>query len=70
VHERAFDLLVDLLQIRLPSLQEFAEVRKSVGQDSNGVSHIENDDRLINIRLEIATSTTETCRHIIRPLPA
>src|SRR5262245_60326597 len=65
-HERLLDVLIDLLQIGLGTLDEkLAEVGAAVRHDRDRVSDIEDHQRLVNVHFEIAARTAETYRDVV-----
>src|SRR5271168_4999136 len=57
VEKKTVHILLDLLQIRLRPLdQKLAEVRAPVRHDGHGVRNITDDQRLVDIHLQVATS--------------
>src|ERR1700704_3194274 len=66
-HERTFDILVDLLQIRLGALdQELPEVHATVGHDRYRVGDVEDHQRLVDVHSEVAAGATESHRDVVR----
>src|SRR5215831_14285132 len=65
-HQRALHVLVDLLQVRLGSLdQELSEVDTAVGHDCDRVGDVEDHQRLVDIHLEVAACATEAYCHVV-----
>src|SRR5580698_1546523 len=65
-HQRALDELIDLLEIGLCSFdQELTKVRASVGHDRYRMGHVEDDQRLVDIHLQISTCATEANCYVV-----
>ena len=66
-HQRAIDVLGDPGAVRLRSLdQEPAEVRAAVRQDRDGLHHVEDDQRLVDVHLEMATRAADADCDVVR----
>src|SRR5215813_640810 len=58
------DVFVDLLQLRLRAPdQEGTEVRTTVRQDRDRVGDVVDDQRLVDVHLQITTSTAKALKH-------
>ena len=65
-HQRALDVLLDLLEVRLGALdQELAEVGAAVGHDRDRMRDVEDHQRLVDVHLQIAAGAAEADRDVV-----
>ena len=66
-HQGAVHVFPYFFQIRLGAFnQEFAEVRAPVSHDGHGVGDVEDDERFVDIHLQVSSGTTESDGYIVR----
>jgi hypothetical protein len=66
-HQRAVDILLDLLCVRpSPFDQELAEIRAAVGHDRDRMRDVVDDQRFVDVHLEITAGAAETYGDVVR----